>query len=1726
MSLPGYITVEVLHEGIKSEVRRATRAADGRLVILKIPRAESLTHARLAELRHEYHVASLLKVGGVVQALALEEGGQPFLVFEDFGGLSFARCFPSKVGLVSFFNIALQITDALTAIHERGVIHKDLKPANIIINPRTGEVKLTDFAIASLLANEAVSLAPPERLVGTLSYMAPEQTGRVGRGIDQRADLYALGVTFYELLTGRRPFPQTDAMELVHAHLARTPPSPDTLEPAIGEQLAAVLMKLMAKNVDERYRSAQSLRADLEHVRANLGNEPRSGFAAGARRRSAEFRLPQRLYGRATERARLLAAFEHAARGSRALVLITGYSGTGKSALVHEVHQPIVARRGNFIAGKFDQYNRNAPFASLLHTLRQLVELVLAGTADEVERWRRRLTDGLGAQLAVLADTLPDLEHVGGKQPPPPPVSAAEAQNRLHLAVLRFLGVFADRDHPLVVFLDDLQWADGATLRLLKSLVGDHDLRHVLVIAAYRDHEVDAAHPLRRAIAELGGAAAQIEHIHLAPLERGEVAAIVADALAEPVAAVTALADEIYQRTEGNPLFVREFLRVIHEGELIRWSPDAGRWTWDLAALRAASIPDDVAELLLARIRRLGPEGRALLSCAACVGTTFDLETLAAASARTTGEIGRALYEAIAGGLVVPLDAEYRLLPYGAGGQLPNIRLRFLHDRVRQAAYSLVEPDQLPRLHLAIGRHLLATLAARDRSELLDAVDHLNRGRAEIGDPHEQVELAALDLEAGRRAKAATAYDAAASFLRAGVALLTDEHWRTDYRLSFGLSLELAECEYLGGNIEQAEQVFERLNARAGSRRDALAVRSLRVVLYVAIGRSGDALATGVAALRHAGLEIADDDDALREAAAREREALDRRLAGAPIAALLACPRADDPEFCSVIKLITDLLAPAQLTRQALFEYLCLLQINLGLAHGHADASPYGYLVYAFYLTTSRGAVREAHEFGEAALVINERLGNADQVARLNFVFGSILHYYRPLTEVLEYFERARHHGLETGDYIFVSYACSHAAIVQFGAGLPLRSVALQTDEYLALMQRTRVASSTAALRVVRRLIACLQGETSSPGELSGDDFDEDAFFAAAERDRLTFATLWYCIAKLHVAYLRGDLDAALRWIDAAEQRLLNSSWYLTTELAFYGALALAAVVRRGRADEVGPARRRLTELRGRYAAWAASCPENFAHKLALIDAERAAIDGDPLAALSAFDASVALSHRAGAMGTEALAAELAAGFHLASGRESLAASLFADAEAIYRRWGATPRADALLAERGELFRTYLPRTGGRPLGVSETSDASVTPATTVDPRLDLSSAIKAAQAFAVEVDLSALLRKFMEILVENAGADRGALALQRGDALALVASYTADQGVALHADLPLREDDVPAGMLRICQRSGRVLLADDVENNPSFAASGYIRRVRPLSLACFPLHVQGQRVGALYLENRAIWGAFTPHRLEILRLLTTQLAIAIENARMFTALREARRSAEEASLAKSRFMLNMSHELRTPLNWIIGASELMSEEAGDDGNEAMARDLAQVTRAGRGLLGLISDVLDITQLESGRVVLSATRFAFADAVREVIDANVAEVERNQSTLGARVDPEIGDVVHDRGKLMQVLDSVVRNAARFTERGSISLRAVRHGDRLRVEIADTGIGMSKQQSTKIFDAFHQADDSPTRKVGGMGLGLAICRRLCELMGGSISVVSEIGTGSTFTIDVPLEVGRG
>lgn len=1720
MAFLGYITRELIYEGTKSEIWRATRADNHRLAIIKVPRLDSLGHQRLAELHHEHYVASRLRHEGIVEVLALEErGAVPVLVFEDFGGTSLARAFPAKVGVVSFFGIALQLCEALAFVHKRGVIHKDIKPHNIIINPTTGQTKLTDFAIASMLSSEVVAPASPERLAGTLAYMAPEQTGRIGRGIDTRADLYALGVTFFEILSGRRPFPHADPMELVHAHIARAPPNLAEVEPSVGPELAAVVARLLAKEPDERYPNAAVLGADLRYLWENLREGSVRAFVPDARRR-AEFRLPQGLYGRESERARLLGAFESVAAGGRALVMISGSSGVGKSALVHEVQRPMVAHRGRLITGKFDQFNRGAAFSGLTAALRQLVDLVLASSDADVQRWRRRLIDAVGGQLGALIPTLPELELVVGRVPTPPEASAAEAQNRLRLAVLRLVGVFAGADHPLVIFLDDLQWADAATMDVLGALITDPDLAHVLVIGAYRSNEVEAVHPVRRTLQDVEASGTKIEHIELGPLAGGAVARIVGDALGEPPESVAGLAEEVHRRTEGNPLFVREFLRTIHAGGLIRFDPAAQRWLWDIAEIRAAGLPSDVTELLLDRIRRLSPNARRLLTVAACFGTSFELAGLVAIEHDAPERVALGLWESIEGDLLVPLDGQYQHLAHAAPGRVPDARLRFLHDRVRQAAYSLLAPEELPGLHLAIGRHMLVGDAMHECRDLLAAVDHINRGAELLGAPSELLWLAELNLAAGRRAKAGTAYEAAAGFFRAGVAAAV----RGGPRLVHALYLGLAECEHLCGDFAAAERAFASAIEAAETTLESLAARGLRVALYVTMGRSREAIDSGVEALRLAGVEIPDDPIALRAAGEAEQRRLSERLAGAAITALVDLPRATDPMVCAVIGLMTSLMAPSQLNDQPLFEYLCLAQINLSLRHGHAEASAYGYLVYAFYLTTSGGADPRALEFARAGMAIGERLALSGQTARLHFVYGSILHYFLPLPEVLEVFERARFAGLESGDYIFLSYACSHAAIAQLGLGVPLRTALGQTDEYLTLMQRTRVASSTAALKISRRVILCLIGSTASPVSLDGADFDESVFFAAIDGGRLTFAALWFCIAKLQLALLHRDFAAAERWMEEAERRLLNSSWYLTTELAFSSALLLAHLARGADADARGGLLERLSRLRGRLQRWSESCPSNFEHRLALVDAERAAVEGDRLGALDAYERAIQSARAHGFAATDALARELAGRFLLGRGDSALGASLIADAEVLFRRWGAAPKADALVFEFGDVFRHHVVRAASRIVGAAEANESSVITVTTVDPRLDLSSAIKASQAFSAEIDVQALFRRMMVILVENAGAERGALVLLREDAIEHAADYTVDGEVQVFTARALGSD-LPVGVLRHCIRSGRILVGEDIQDNPSLATDAYVARVHPLSLLAMPLLYQGRKLGAVYLENRRVWGVFNHYRLEMLRLLCTQVAIAIENARMFGELARARQTAEEASVAKSRFMLNMSHELRTPLNWIIGASEMMAEDAAEDERSEDVAELERVTKEARHLLGLIEDVLDITKLESGGIELQLSSFPFAPLVAEVVETLTGDVERAGSRLQVEIDPAIEQVTNDRPKLRQVISNVLANAARFTRAGTITLLARRAGARMRVSIADTGIGMSRRQSERIFDAFQQADDAPTRKYGGLGLGLAICRRLTELMGGQVSVVSELGVGSTFTLDLPVHVTR-
>lgn len=1712
LQLPEYSLQEVLSEGRTTVVCRGERRVDGVRVVLKLPCREHPEPAVNLRLRHEFAVLRTLDAPSVVRALDLvEDVDAVALVLEEVPWPTLARLtHEHRLELATALEMVVGLVEAIRHIHRRGVLHRDIKPQNILVEPDSWRIKLIDFGCASRVGEGEDPAAVG--LHGTLEYIAPEQTGRTAHPADQRADLYSIGITLYELLTGSLPFASSDPNELVHGHLALRPTPPVERAPTLPVVMSDLVMKLLAKNPEDRYQSAGGLLADLrECLRRLLVTGRVEPFELGRHEEVRTLRPSSRLYGRDAELARLIDEFEQARAGAARVLLVSGYSGVGKSAFVSQLQVVAAERGGRFIAGKFEQFGRAVPYAALGQALGRLFRQILAESEQSLAAWRQRLLGALGINGRLITDLVPELQRVIGRQPAVIDLGPTEAQNRLMLVFRRLLRLFAGPEHPLALFLDDLQWTDPASLHVLQMVLIDPDCRGLLVVGGYRDGEVGEGHPLKAWVNELRARGVTCRDMHLRPLTSAVAAEYVADALGTSSAEVGPLAELVYDRTEGNPFFMGQFLGAVHRAGLLAFDGERQAWHWDLAGIERAVATDNVVDLMIKKLKRLAPATRRLLELAACIGSEFDEHMLAAIGEASQQSVAFELWEAVREGLLVPLEGE---APATAS------RYRFLHDRVQQAAYSLIDRDERQATHLRIGRLMLAVGVEPREEVLFDIVNHINMGMTAVGRV-DRVRYALLNLRAGRRARGASAYTAAAGYLASGAAWLGEHGWSTDYDLCFATSVERAECEYLAGNLAVAEELFSELLGRARSDHERVQVYTSRVALYYGLGRFADSLGSGLAGLALLGVTIPESDAARAQALDDELAAVAANLGDRSIRGLAELPEMSDSRSSQILRLLVNLNVPAYFVSPVLFALVIVMQVNLSLRGGNSRFSPFIYVTYGYFLAGRLGRYREGVEFGQLALALLDRQPGSEQTCKVNYAYAAFAHFCEPLRGTLQYYRTAYPAGLESGDLVYASYAAIHVVIARLALGDELAAVRLELAEFLKLMQRTGDAMSIAFLRVEEQLIARLT--EGAPG-------DDAALATSLHEPEYAVVACRYYIVQLQLHYLFGDVVRALECAALAEANIGSAmGHYYSTELPFYASLALVQAGAEAPADERPQLAARLARQRAQLVVWAASCPENHRHKLTLVDAEIARVEGRNGEARELYDLACDEAKAAGFQNHLALAHELAAAFYSRLERTKYARLHAVEARHWYARWGADAMVRALDLRYAELLRTPVAHSVASAASAASASSASSTFASA--SVLDADSVLKAAHAFITEVELDKLLAKVMSLLVENAGAERGVLALELDGSLRVVADLRAGAQTCLDqrplADYP----ELPVAIVHsVFRLAAPVVLADAAEDH-AYADDPYVAAHRTRSLLCIPVVHQGRARGVLYAENNLLAGAFAPERLAVLRMLTAQLAVSIEHALLFSRLEDAVRSAqaarvsaEAASRTKSTFLLNMSHELRTPLNAIIGYSEMLQEAAEDGELDDPIPDLHNIQRAAKHLLGILSDILDLARIEAGRIEVRLAPFVIEELVGDVVVGVTPELDRNGNTIEVRLGPDLGGMVSDASKVRQILFNLLRNATTFTHQGKITVSVARSadpgGDRVRFDVADTGIGIAPEHHERIFAAFTQADNSATRRHDGAGLGLTICRQLCRALGGDVTVASALGAGSTFSVVLP------
>jgi len=1049
LNLAGYRQTDQLYTGTRTIVYRATRTQDNQPVIIKVLRNPHPNFNELVQFRNQYTITKHLSHPGIVPPLALEQYGNSYaLIMPDFGAISLADYWQKSQGSISeFLQIAIQLTEVLHYLNGQRIVHKDIKPANILICPQTHQVKLIDFSISTLLPKEQQQAINPNILEGTLAYISPEQTGRMNRGIDYRTDFYSLGVTFYALLTGKLPFSSSDPMELVHSHIAKTPifegsrlegsrqevesssqqPTTNnqqttTNQKPIPQVLADIILKLMAKNAEDRYQSALGLKHDLEQCLHQLETTGEiTEFKIGQRDICSRFTIPEKLYGREQEVAQLLAAFERIASDPSSLhptpelMLVAGFSGIGKTVVVNEVHKPIVKQRGYFIKGKFDQFNRNIPFSGFVQSFQDLMGQLLSESDAELANWKTKIIQALGEQGQVIIEVIPELEQIIGQQPPVPELEGSAGQNRFNLLFGKFVRVFATKEHPLTIFLDDLQWADLASLNLLKLLVSASETGYLLVLGAYRDNEVSPAHPLILTLSDLQKQEANIHTLTLAGLGEADITRLVADTLRCSLAVATPLAELVYRKTQGNPFFTTQFLQGLHEDGYITFDPNAGYWQCDLSRVRDLSLTDDVLEFMVRRLQKLPETTQEVLKLAACIGNQFDLETLAIALESTPEKVATDLWSGLQEGFVVPQNENYKFFQV-ADRQLPEIEpvtrqdlslsrrsnYRFLHDRVQQAAYALIPDSEKPTTHLKIGQLLLNQLSEAEQEEnIFTVVNQLNYGVELIDEPAERERLARLNLVAGTKAKAATAYSVAVGYFAVGRKLLRDDCWQSQYELSLKLFESAAEAAYLNGEFEAMEELIEEVLRETRSPLAQVKVYEVKLQAYAVSNQFVEAIKTAFAVLKLFGVSFPEsptDADIQRTFADTKSQWSDR-----PIQQLKNLPAMSDPEKIATLRILGSITGAAYIALPQFLPFIVCEQIKLSIKYGNAPWSAFSYAIYGTILCGVLDDIESGYQFGQLASQLLSKFDARELTAKVVIntdgdIFSSLYSSNRSLT--------------------------------------------------------------------------------------------------------------------------------------------------------------------------------------------------------------------------------------------------------------------------------------------------------------------------------------------------------------------------------------------------------------------------------------------------------------------------------------------------------------------------------------------------------------------------------------------------------------------------------------------------------------------------------------------------------------------------------------------------------
>ncbi|MEG3895232.1 MULTISPECIES: AAA family ATPase [unclassified Microcoleus] len=1525
-----YQIVETVYSGNRTLVYRAIRNKDLLPVIIKLLKNDYPTFSELVQFRNQYTIAKNLNSPNIVQTYSLElyQNGYA-LVMEDFGGISlheWAMKGGNALDLRDFLVIAIDLCNTLYILYRERIIHKDIKPANILINPETKQVKLIDFSIASLLPRETQTLINPNVLEGTLAYISPEQTGRMNRGIDYRTDFYSLGVTFFELLTGKLPFSKNEAIELVHCHLAKTADFVREINPIIPSVLSKIVQKLMAKNAEDRYQSALGLKFDLETCLQQLrATGEIEDFEIAKRDVCDRFIIPEKLYGRETEVMELLTAFNRVSAGDSELLLVAGFSGIGKTAVINEVHKPIARQRGYFIKGKYDQFQRNIPFSAFVQAFRDLMGQFICESDEQLQTWKTKILAAVGDNGQVLIDVIPELENIIGSPPPAIELSGTAAQNRFNLLLPKFVQVFTSIEHPLVMFLDDLQWADSASLKLLQLLMAETG--HLLVLGAYRDNEVSSAHPFILTVDEIVKTGAVVNTITLKPLSLVDMNQLVADTLNCELSLAQPLTELVVQKTQSNPFFATQFLKALHDDRLISFdfTPPTppyqggarGGWQCDLAEVKALAFTSDVVEFMALQLQKLPDATQSVLKLAACIGAQFDLQTLAIVSEKSPEATATDLWKALQEGLIIPNTEVYKFFIESDSASVSdaaaNPIYRFLHDRVQQAAYSLIPETERAIAHYQIGKLLLSQIAPEVREEqIFVLVNQLNYGVVLIENQAERHDLAQLNLLACRKAKAATAYQAAREYAEIGLNLLGSNPWQIEYEMTLKLHELGAEVTSLCGDFDQMNQWIEAVIFHARTPQERAGVYMIKIQVLTSQNQLLEAISLAQSILDELGVQFPDSptfDDI--QQAVQEINAL---TVNRPIEELFDRPAMVDSKKLAIMQVAASILPACHLVGSPLYVLVIALQVRLSLQYGNSPTSAFSYGIYGAMTIAILQDMTAATQWGNLAYRLASQADSKHIRPATFVIIGLSLHHYKShLQETLAIFQAGYEAGLETGNLEYVGYNAHGFCLSSYCCGQLLAELAPKIHIYYQHLLDLNQLTTANYCAIYWETMLLLLGNPEQKKLLFEQPSYEEQLVdrALSANDLMRVFTFYICRAILK--FLLGDIDLANADVVQAKKYIAGGAGAIVQVVDFYDSL-IALATKAESQTELATQQQRVQENQAKLQFWAHHAPMNYQHKVDLVEAEKYRVLGKTAEAIEFYDKAISGAKANEYIQEEALANELAAKFYLGWGKQRIAGEYMTNAYYAYSRWGAKAKVADLERRYPQLLAPILQQTRS-PLSTNETvfalgsvtSTSGATSSSSVSDSLDLKAILKASQTLSGEIELEKLLSSLLSIVIENAGADKCVLMLLRDNRLLIKGSIIQGTQPLVLQRIPVEESqDIPLKLIYKVKHNNQTVVLVDATADPTLVNDPYIIRQQPRSILCSPILHQGKLMGILYLENNLATGAFTSDRVELLNLLCSQAAISLENAQLYERsleyAQQLERSFAELSASNSRF--------------------------------------------------------------------------------------------------------------------------------------------------------------------------------------------------------------------------------